>query len=284
MTASQDRILLKTRYCVEKTLGPELDRLRIERAVVGAFFTGVLLDDGSSGVCATPMKMIPEAVCCPSSVRAMPLPGRLRGRRASACLEEVDHDQGLRRALAIAVLNALAARCWEHHPRKDVVLHDGVDAIDVARIRPQDRVVMVGAFGPYIRELRRREQSFLVLEKDPTTLRPDEMALYRPAEEAKAVVPQADVLLITGTTLVNDTLDGLLALARPGAEIVLIGPTVGLVPDALFEHGVRVAGGIRVTDPHALLDVLSEGGSGHHFFGHSADKVVLMRTEPASRA
>lgn len=277
MTTKRQGVLGETGDRIRAQLGAQLEGIRVERVVVGVFFTGVQLDNGYGGVCATPIKGIPEAVCCPSSVHAMPLPGRLRGRKVTACLDEIEHDQGLRRAIGIAAANALATQCWERHPSPGVALATGVDALDAARIAPGDRVAMVGAFGPYIRELRRRGQDFVVLEKDATTLRADELPLFRPAEQAVLEVPRADVLLITGTTLINDTIDALLALARPGAEVVMIGPTVGLVPDALFRRGVRVAGGVRVTDPPALLDVLAEGGSGHHFFGRSADKIVLIR-------
>jgi hypothetical protein len=63
----------------------------------------------------------------------------------------------------------------------------------------------------------------------------------------------------------------------PKARVVLVGPTVGLLPDAFLRRGVDVLGGLRVTAPDAFLDVLMEGGSAYHFFGRSAEKVVLMR-------
>ena len=59
--------------------------------------------------------------------------------------------------------------------------------------------------------------------------------------------------------------------------MVLVGPTIGLLPDAFLSRGVDVLGGVRVTAPDAFLDVLMEGGSAYHFFGRSAEKVVLMR-------
>ena len=93
-------------------------------------------------------------------------------------------------------------------------------------------------------------------------------------------MPDADVVLITGTTLLNDTLENLLLLL-PEARVVLVGPTVGLVPDAFLRRGVDVLGGVRVTAPDAFLDVLTEGGSGYHFFGRSAEKVVLVRRSAA---
>ena len=60
------------------------------------------------------------------------------------------------------------------------------------------------------------------------------------------MLPSADVVLITGTTLVNDTLEHLLALCRPAARAVVVGPTVGLLPDALLRRGVDVLGGIGI--------------------------------------
>jgi Putative heavy-metal chelation len=68
---------------------------------------------------------------------------------------------------------------------------------------------------------------------------------------------------------------------RPEARVVMVGPTVGLYPDAFLRRGVDVLGGVRVTAPDAFLDVLAEGGSGYHFFGRSAEKVVLVRNAMA---
>ena len=87
-------------------------------------------------------------------------------------------------------------------------------------------------------------------------------------------------LLETGTTLINGTLEGLIGLCRPDARIVVVGPTVSLLPDAFLRRGVDVLGSVRVTAPDEFLDVLSEGGSGYHFFCHSAEKVVLVRKLP----
>ena len=208
---------------------------------------------------------------------AMPFPGKLRGRLARDLLKETDAASGIRRAVGVATMNALAAMCWERRATPDVALRLGVDAYDAANIRPGEHVVVVGAFVPFLKALKRTGQPFTVLEMDPATLKPDELAHYRPAQEARQVVPGADVVLITGTTLLNDTLESLLALCGPIARVVMVGPTVGLYPDAFLRRGADVLGGVRVTAPDAFLDVLEEGGSGYHFFGRSAEKVVLVR-------
>lgn len=268
-------ILSETIEAIRTGAPREFDTVTIERAVVGLFFTGVKLSTGHAGACATPIKTIPDAVCCPSSVHAWPFPGKMRGRRAESFLDEVMQADGIRRALGIATMNALAALCWDVRPHPDVDLATGVDAFDAANIAPGQLVVVVGAFIPFLRELKRRGQSYLVLEQDPATLKTEEMPFYRHASQAREVVPQADVILITGTTLLNDTLDDLLVAARPDATKVVVGPTVGLMPDAYLRRGCDVLGSIQVTRPDEFLDVLAEGGSGYHFFGRLAHKIVL---------
>jgi uncharacterized protein (DUF4213/DUF364 family) len=205
------------------------------------------------------------------------VPGKLRDRPVRDVLNETAAASGIRRAIGIATLNALAEMCWMRRPSRDVELRTGVDAYDAADIQPEQHVVVVGAFVPFLKSLKRAGQPFTVLELEAATLKRDELPYFRPADQADQVVPSADVVLLTGTTLVNDTLEHLLALCRPAARVVVVGPTVGLLPDAFLWRGVDVLGGIRITAPDAFLDVLAEGGSGYHFFGRSAEKVVLVR-------
>jgi uncharacterized protein (DUF4213/DUF364 family) len=277
-------ILHETVALARDILGSEFERLAVERAAIGLFFTGVKLDSGHAGTCATPIRSIPEAVCCPSSAMAMPFSGKLHGRPACDLVEEAFSAHGIRRAVGIACLNALADLCWERRPNPEVELRLGVDAFDAAEIRPGERVVVVGAFVPFLRELKRRRQPYLVLEQDPATLKPDELPFFRPAEAAPEVVPEADVLLVTGTTLLNDTLEHLLGLAGPSCRVTMVGPTVGLLPDAFLRRGADILGSVRITDPDAFLDMLAEGGSGYHFLGRSAQKVVLVRRAAKRKA
>ena len=277
-------ILRETLAAIPEILGPELDGLTVERAVIGLFFTGVKLSNSVAGACATPVKTIPEAVCCPTSAMAMPFPGKLRGRPALDLAKEALGDHGIRRAVGIAAMNALAATCWRRRPHPWTELRLGINAFDATEIRPGDKVVVVGAFVPFLRELKRRRQPFLVLEEDPATLKPDELLFFRPANEAPTVVPDADVLLITGTTLINDTLEELLRLAKPAARVTMVGPTVSLLPDAFLRRGADILGTVRITAPDEFLETLAEGGSGYHFLGRSAQKVVLVKRSAADVA
>ncbi|WP_314053730.1 DUF4213 domain-containing protein, partial [Lancefieldella parvula] len=105
-------LLEETAAKVKDILGDKINDLSIERAVFGLFFSGVKLSDGQGGLCFTPVKEMPQAVCCPSSARAMPLSGRLTKRSIEETLADLNSNNILRKTLAIATLNALSASCW----------------------------------------------------------------------------------------------------------------------------------------------------------------------------
>jgi uncharacterized protein (DUF4213/DUF364 family) len=277
------RILDETIAAVAEILGRDLDDMAVERAVVGLFFTGVKLTAGPGiavgGSCATPREAVPGDVCCPVTARAAGYQ-RLAGHPAAELMHDALADNALRRAVGIATLNALAELAWDRRPCPDIELLPGADAFAATEIGPGERVVLVGAFIPFLTELKRRRQPYLVLEQNPAALKSEEMPFYRAAELAPEIVPGADVLLITGATLLNNTLEDLLALARPGARVTVVGPTVGMLPDAFVARGVATLGSVRVTRPDDFLDLLAEAGSAPHFLGACAEKIVLRRHPP----
>jgi uncharacterized protein (DUF4213/DUF364 family) len=276
-------ILNETIAGVTDILGRELGRIAIERAVIGLYFTGVKLTAGVAGTCATPRDAVPGDICCPISARAAGFQP-LAGRPAAELMQEALAANGLSRAVGIATLNALAELCWHRRPYPGVALRSGTDAFDATEFHKGDRVVLVGAFVPFLKELKRRHQPYLVLERNPAALKPEEVPFYRPAELAPEIVPAADVLLITGATLLTDTLEGLLALARPAARVTIVGPTVGMLPDAFLARGADILGSVRITRPDEFLDLLGEGGSAPHFLGRSAEKIVLARKPARAQA
>lgn len=65
------------------------------------------------------------------------------------------------------------------------------------------------------------------------------------AEAASDLIPQADVVAITGSALINHTLDRLLSLAKRQATVPVLGPSTPLSP-VLFEYGASIN---NITDP-----------------------------------
>lgn len=264
---------------VRTRLGDSLNDITVERAVFGLFFSGVKLSTGQGGLCFTPVKEMPEAVCCPSSAKAMPLSGRLKGRPVTEYLDDIFCGNILRRTLGIAALNALSLAVQEQDRNSGYELLSGVDAFDELDVTRYKKTVVVGALVPMLKKLIAANADFHVLEQDPRTLKERELPYYAPANQAYRYVPDADLLVITGVTILNDTLPGLLAMAKPGAEILITGPTASMVPEPFFRKGVTMLGGIQVTKPDELLDIISEGGSGYHFFGKYAERTVIRKKE-----
>lgn len=272
-------ILKETLEEIRSRYHDKLDHITVERVAIGIFFTGVKLSNGSGGLCFTPIKEIPEAVCCPSSLRALPWSGTFRGRPVTEFLDALFDKSPMKRAVGIAVLNALSASFFDGFPPADYSVERGSDALEVIEIPENAHVVVIGALVPILMRLKRRGTPFSIIEMDPRTLKADEMPFWVPVEKTKEVVPHADLLVITGTTLLFHSLEPILACAKPGAQIVLVGPTASMLPAAFFRRGVSVLGGDLVTHPDDLLDILCEGGSGYHFFGKSADRIIIRNTK-----
>lgn len=272
-------ILRESVALVKQALGEPLSSITVERAVFGLFFSGVKLSTGHGGLCFTPIKEMPEAVCCPSSARAMPLSGRLKGRKAIDGLDDIFCDNILRKSLGIAVLNALSMLVWEQSGVHGYEIRRGVDAFDELDVTQYKNVVVIGALVPMLKKLLAAKTNFRVMEQDPRTLKEQELKHFASPEEVPQLIPHADLLVITGVTILNDTLDHILSYADPKAEILVTGPTASMLPDAFFAHGVTMLGGIQVTHADELLDIISEGGSGYHFFGKYADRTVIRRRD-----
>ena len=100
--------------------------------------------------------------------------------------------------------------------------------------------------------------------------------LFIPAAKGPEVLPEADAVLVTGAAIANGTIEGLLGLVNPRAQVAVVGPSGGILPDALFSRGVGLVSGALVTDPAMALELLSQGASAYHLFGRCARKMNLL--------
>jgi hypothetical protein len=110
----------------------------------------------------------------------------------------------------------------------------------------------VGRF-PFIPRLRDRVGELTVLELNPN---PWEL----PKTAAQDVIPAADVVAITGMTLINHSLENLLKLCSPQARVILLGPSTPLSP-VLFDYGVDLLCGSIVADIEPVLKAVSQGAN-----------------------
>lgn len=271
------KILEETIDFVKNSLKENINNITVERAVIGIFFSGVILSTGHAGISATPIKEIPEAVCCPSSARSMPNAGHLTERSVLKYLNDATSKIPMKKAMGIAVLSALSSYCREMELTEGYEMEVGVDALERVDLRDDTYPVLIGAIGPFLRVLKKRKKPFSIIELDTRTLKADELPFYVPPGKTGEIVPKADVLVITGTTLLNGTLEEILKLARHDTQVVVVGPTASILPHAFFKRGVDILGGDIITHPQKMLETLVEGGSGYHLYGHSAERVMVTK-------
>lgn len=267
-------ILMEAAEIVKARLGNEVEGLTIDRLVIGLFFTGVKLASGFAGMSFTPTKDIPDAVCCPSSVGRAFDPVRVSGTKVTEILSSLTSPEPIRRAVSVATLNALSAMCRSKGLTGGYRERERADAQDYIKIHSESSVAVFGAIIPVMRMLKKRGGTWWIIEQDSKTLKDDELGHYVPWGQSDEIVKKADALIITGVSLLNNTLDPILSLARPGVEVAVMGPTASMVPEPMFRHGVRIVGGVRVKRPDELLNVLASGGSGYHLFDEIAMRTV----------
>jgi len=247
----------------------------VEDVRIGVFYTAAKLSTGDAGVAFTP-RDLEDTVCCPRSAAKMPASGKLKGKKALELMKLATSDISLKRSVGIAVLNALSALKMKEEEVKEGRIKKGADALDVVEIKEGDKVAMVGAFVPFIKKLKGRSKELYVIDKHPQALKAEERHMWRSPALMGDIMPRADIVVITGSSMVEGGLDELLLACTKAREIILAGPTASAWPEPFFKRGVTVMGGISIHDPDRLLQVVSEGGSGYFFTG-PARKVAVIR-------
>jgi uncharacterized protein (DUF4213/DUF364 family) len=267
-------IIERTARLLRELYGEQMKEITIERVVIGIFFTGVKLSDGSGGVAYTPVGELHGATCCPSMAAERPAPKPLRGMSVHDVLEQPRQSM-LSGLVKLVVMNALSSRFLT--PDRYRIMYD-VDALDLIDFRSAGRIGMVGAFIPFLKQFKAiPEIDLSVIERKEETLKPDEMRFYVPADRARDVLPLCDTVIVTGASMANGTVNELLGYTRPGADVIVTGPTASMLPDVLFANNVRAVSGAHVIEPDLALDMLAEGGGAYHLFGRCMRKMNVLR-------
>ncbi len=184
---------------------------------------------------------------------------RLTGRELAALAHE--KDQPTLASVGVAALNALL-------PLPKTFSEVNAEHI-LADYGAEKRVAIVGHF-PFISRLRKRVAELVVIERVP-------QKGDLPADAASQVLPQSDVVAITGMALANHTLEGLLRFCKPEALVMVLGPSTPLSP-VLYEYGVDMLSGSTVVEIEPVLKAVSEGANFRQI--HQAGIRLVMVKRP----
>jgi uncharacterized protein (DUF4213/DUF364 family) len=213
----------------------------VRQALVGAFWTAVVLDTDP------PRCGLASTLRGETHHEGPPVPqaGRLLGHSGRELADWLRSPRILEASIGMAALNALLevneAACTEVNA-EEMIVQRGAGR----------RVAIIGHF-PFVERVRQEAATCWVLELHP---RSGDLS----AERADEVLPQADVVALTGTSLINHTFDELIGLCHPEAFVILLGASAPLSP-VLFKHRVDAIAGTRVVDVPAVLQAVGQGAT-----------------------
>lgn len=253
-------------------LGKKWPDMLIADLRIGLYLTAVKLSDGSAGVATTLEN--PVKHCKKENRRFGDFsPMHIKGQKVADLFAHADHNP-VSDSLRLATLNALSSQWITNGNHR---LHFDTDPIDLLDLSGSKHIVVVGAFQSYIRKILPTKNKLTVVELRRDALTHDQQHLFVPAADAHRVVPGADVVILTGMTLVNNTLDKLLELVTEGQEVVVTGPSSSILPEVLFANGVSTIGATLITDADKLLELAGQAGAGYHLFHYCARKVTIKK-------
>ncbi len=211
---------------------------------LGLRYVGVQLDDESCGVAYR----FTESERC--NEISFPGDDLIAGREAGELLSWLHSENLLMRSVGLAAANALTGSPEGEVMRGDIrsIIEFGAD----------EQVAMVGYFEPLVEEIR-KQCALDIYEIDTS--------LARGLKESSAApegLGRCDVALLTSTAIVNGTIDRLIQAAKGCREVVILGPSTPLIPEAFAGTSVTLLSGVVVVSGE-ILKCISEGGGMQRF-------------------
>ena len=155
--------------------------------------------------------------------------------------------EGWQKVLGMAAINAISQYLFK---QGDYSLPAGGKTVTHLQLERGDHVGMVGFCPPLVEQVRHLGLALTVVELDERWLQKDDRFEVTLEPEK---LSDCSKIICTGTVLVNQTIDDLLPHFRNAGQVFIVGPTVGCLPDPLFDRGITRLGGCTVLDAVQFL-------------------------------
>ena len=182
----------------------------------------------------------------------------------------------IEKSLGIALLNAISQYILldmeyieEYRVEQDKSLIELV--LEAVRGHKDEKIVVVGNMVPLVKKLREHGFNPIVLERNPA---------YRgksclPDSSGYRELLDADITIITGATLVNDTIDIVLKLAEKAKIKILAGPTAAVYPEPFFDKGITHIASTRIIDIQKAFNIIKHGGGRWDLDEYLEDYIIV---------
>ncbi len=185
--------------------------------------------------------------------------GRLHKKSAAELARNVLSSRLLEACVGLATINSLI------EINEDQCAP--INAFDIIAEKGKNKNIGIIGHFPFTPKLKQQAKQFWVFEK-----RLQEGDL--PESEIKEMLPQCDVIGISATTLINHSLENILKYCRADAFKVMLGASTPMLP-LLFDYGLDVLSGCKVTDADAAIKSISQGAT---FKQINGIKLLSMRS------
>ena len=173
------------------------------------------------------------------------------------------------KSLGIAVINAISQYLlWNINEYKgDIEYGNLIDC--VKECCPDGKIAVVGNMVPLVKKLQ-EEREVWVLERNPKL----RINAY-PDSLAPRILPKADTVIITGATLVNDTIDYILSLSKRAKLKILVGPTAALYPEWIKGY-VDVIASLKIDNLEKVVEIIKCGGGRWDFTPYAREYIIRL--------
>jgi uncharacterized protein (DUF4213/DUF364 family) len=165
---------------------------------------------------------------------------------------EFGADDPLKEMISLASINAI---CQHVMRTANFPVDYATDSLGLLSVSAGDRIGMVGLFMGLVKKIEKAGAELVVIEKKDEFI---QKFPGLPITLDATKLGTCNKILCTSTTILNNSLDEILAHCSPDAFVSIIGPTAGYFPDPLFARGVDVVGGRVVKDGPQFLQLLAE--------------------------
>lgn len=194
--------------------------------------------------------------------------GEITGRSAGEIMSWLLSEDVLKKTAGLAVLNALSQDFLNKNPDA-YRLDTESDLYDLMQLDQSSRVGVVGFFRPMMDKLVEKAGEVVVVEVSEELL---EGSYPYTMTDNPGALRGCDKVLITATTVLNDTLPEVMSHCAAAAFVAMMGPTAGFLPDTVFDLGVDAVGFTRVKNLDLFLERFSSGGK----WGEATSKIWAM--------
>jgi len=174
------------------------------------------------------------------------------GKNPQGFAIEFGNDDPIKEMISLASINAI---CQHVIRETNFAVDSATDSLGLLSISAGDQIGMVGLFSGLIKTIKKVGAELVVIEKNDQLIQkfPD-----LPITLDATKLSTCNKILCTSTTILNNSLDEILAHCSPDAFVSIIGPTAGYFPDPLFARGVDVVGGRIVKNGAQFMQLLAE--------------------------